>query len=192
MKRVEYAFFAIASVAIIGALIIIVVNEANFGISQVLLMLALVLITFIYAMRTSDIAKATRQQADASVRMAEEMKHARLPAIMIDWIGPWPDSGEGTSAVFRNTGFGLALNLECYLTHPKFNFDYKDVGYTVMGVGEKHTISLRHENFNRERPGLAINCDYRSVYGESFRSILRWETEEKRHFEILERKGENK
>ena len=80
MKNVEFGFFFTAFVAIIGALIITAVNEASFNISQVLLTLALVLITCIYAMRTAAIANATKKQADASVKMAEEMREQRVTA----------------------------------------------------------------------------------------------------------------
>jgi len=147
--------------------------------AQIMLVTGLVAVTGVHALSAS-------RQADASVKMAEEMRHARFPAIKIGWIGP-DSTEEKVIAVFKNTGLGPALNLKCYLAHDTFNFQYKDVGYTVMEVGEEHTISFPRGNFDfKERAGLGINCDYRSVYGESFRSILRFEAGEESHFEIIE------
>ncbi len=45
---------------------------------QVILMALLVVVTAIYAWRTHVISKATQAQADASVRMAEEMREQRI------------------------------------------------------------------------------------------------------------------
>jgi membrane protein implicated in regulation of membrane protease activity len=45
---------------------------------QITISFILALITAIYVKRTSDIAQATKKQADASVRMAEEMREQTL------------------------------------------------------------------------------------------------------------------
>ncbi len=45
---------------------------------QIIITFVLVLVTVAYVKRTAEIAGATREQADASVKMAEEMREQRL------------------------------------------------------------------------------------------------------------------
>jgi hypothetical protein len=153
---------------------------------EITITFVLVLITTIYVKRTSDIAKATKEQADASVRMAKEMRNARAPAITIKWGGADTNRGK-ISAHLENEGFGPALNPECYLTHKEFAFNYKLSSWcTTFKVGEKYPFSLPSEDFDfKAWKGLAINCDYRSIDGEKFRSILRCESEKDRRLERI-------
>ncbi|MBL7165999.1 MAG: hypothetical protein ISS55_05900 [Dehalococcoidales bacterium] len=141
------------------------------------LYVGLVGITALYAI-------STHRQADASVKMAEEMRNARSPSITMQWGSANPNSRE-ISANLENEGFGPALNLKCYLTHKEFDFEKKFDGYTTFKVGQKYPLSLPSENFDfKAWNGLAINCDYESVLGERFRSILRCESKENRVLEI--------
>ena len=147
---------------------------------QVILMGLLVVITGIYAWRTHVISKATKAQADASVRMAEEMRNARSPSIMIQW-GTADNNSKKITANIKNNGFGPALNLECYLTHKELTFKQKNETNTTFEVGQTYQLSLPYEDFVLEKlNGLAINCDYGSSFGEKFRSILRCESDTKR------------
>lgn len=114
-KSVENGFFFIASVAIIGALIIIAVNETKSNVSQVLLMVALVLITYIYVKRTSDIAQATREQASASIEMAREMKEQRVTASRPVIIQKAFNGDQGFHFEIYNAGNGTALEVEVVL-----------------------------------------------------------------------------
>ena len=151
---------------------------------QIILMGLLVVVTGIYAWRTFAISNATKKQADASVKMAEEMRNARSPSITIQWGSADPNSRE-ISAILANEGFGPALNLKCYLTNKDFDFVYKYDGHTTLKVGEKYSLSLPSESFDFEAwNGLTINCDYESALGERFRSILRCESKENRVLEI--------
>ena len=151
---------------------------------QIILTGVLVLITGVYAWRTYAISKATEKQADASMKMADEMRNAMSPYITMQWSDANPNSRE-ISAHLKNEGFGPALNLKCYLTHKEFVFNKKFSGYTTFEVGQKYSLSLDSENvdFNAWN-GLAINCDYESILGDKFRSILRCESKERRSLEI--------
>lgn len=55
---------------------------------QAISMVILVAVTVIYAWRTHVISKATKQQADASVKMAEEMREQRKPIIVQEVVPP--------------------------------------------------------------------------------------------------------
>ena len=145
----------------------------------------LVIVTGVYAWRTHVISKATKEQADASVKMAEEMRNARSPSITMQWGSAEPIK-RMISANLENEGFGPALNLKCYLTHKEFDFNNNKFGWcTTFKVGEKYPLSLSSENFDfKAWNGLSINCDYESVLGEKFCSILRCESKEKRSLEI--------
>ena len=150
------------------------------GAIQAIATAVLVLVTAVYAWRTHVIAKATKEQA-------EEMKNARTPSITMQWGSADPNQRK-ISANLKNEGLGPALNLECYLTHNEFDFCHKFNAYTTFEVGQTYPLSLKSENFDFEAwYGLAINCDYESVLGEKFRSILRCESKDKRVLEITKR-----
>jgi len=152
---------------------------------QAISMLILVVVTGFYVWRTHVISKATKEQAGASVKMAEEMRNARSPSITMQWGSADPNSRKN-SANLQNEGFGPALNLKCYLTHKGLVFNYKFGGYTTFKVGQKYSLSLPSENFDfKAWNGLSINCDYGSILGDKFRSILRCESEENRSLEII-------
>jgi hypothetical protein len=152
---------------------------------QAISTLILVAVTGIYAWRTHVISKGTEKQANASMKMAEEMRNARSPSITIQWGGAGSNSREIT-AKLENEGVGPALNLKCYLTHKEFAFKHKFDAYTTFKVGQEYSLSLPSENFDfKAWNGLAINCDYGSIFGDKFRSILRCESEKNRSLEIV-------
>ncbi len=184
MKNVEFGFFFTAFVAIIGALIITAVNEASFNISQVLLTLALVLITCIYAMRTSDIAKATRAQAETSMKMAEEMKKQRYDTVrpVIDiykdptdedemseaFAATKGDASQGLSCALCNVGLGPAIDLYSFVQTSSGSRSY-DCG--TLAVGKKTPrmkLSMINE-INKDHPSdLLLVALYRDVYDRDF------------------------
>ncbi|MFH0941769.1 MAG: hypothetical protein V1823_01930 [Chloroflexota bacterium] len=159
---------------------------------QAISMVVLVIVTSIYAWRTFSISKATQKQADASVKMAEDMRNARSPSLTIQWIGADPNQ-KRISAVIKNEGIGTALNLKCYLTHNKFTFTHTFDGYTTFEAGQKYPFSPPSENFDFETyDGLAINCDYESDLGDKFRSALKFTSKENRVFEKIKLTGGDK
>ncbi len=154
VKNVEYAFFLTAFFATIGALIITAVNEASFNISQVLLMFALVLITCIYAMRTAAIANATKEQADASVKMAEEMREqtktlretvsmsirpsVSIKVIKITGGDSYPFEPPAELYIeLQNTGKGSAKNLSVTCEGKDKKIEYTKIELPSLNVGDK-------------------------------------------------------
>ena len=168
--------------ALIGLLLIVylianITNIVPADWAQILILLGLVAVTGMYAL-------STRKQADASMKMAEEMRNARSPSITMQWGSADPNNRK-ISANLQNEGSGPALNLKCYLTHKGLVFNYKFGGYTTFKVGQKYSLSLPSENFDfKAWNGLAINCDYESVLGQKFCSVLRCESQENRSLEI--------
>ena len=157
---------------------------------QIILMGLLVVITGIYAWRTFAISNATREQADASVKMARETRDARFaalkPIVSIDWISG--QRGRAFSPYFNNIGLGPALNVKFYCTHTSFEFKSKQ-DRTTLEAGKREHITLLSEDFDfKDWAGFAFNCDYQSIYGENFRSILVFKTEQERNLEISELK----
>jgi len=152
---------------------------------QAISTLVLVGVTAYYAWKTHSLSKSTEKQAVASVKMAEEMRNARSPSITIKWIGADP-SVRKISTSIENVGLGPALNLKCYLTHQEFASDYKYGGYSTFDVGQKYTLTLPSEGFDfKAWKGLSINCDYESISGEKFRSMLKFESQENRSMQII-------
>jgi uncharacterized membrane protein len=81
MSKREYTVFAIFVCLLVLTLIffreLITFSQAI----DLMLTFALILITTIYVKRTADIAKATKEQANASIKMAEETRNARFAAL---------------------------------------------------------------------------------------------------------------
>ena len=152
---------------------------------QIALMAILVGTTIFYAYQAKKASDSAEASAEASVKMAKEMRNARSPFITMQW-GTADRNNKIISANLENEGFGPALNLKCYLTHKELDFNYKFGGYTTFKVGQKYQLSLPSENFDfKAWNGLSINCDYGSILGDKFRSILRCESEENRSLEII-------
>ncbi len=91
---------------------------------QAISMVVLAIITGVYAWRTHIISRATREQADASVKMAEEMREQRQgearPSLLlrlngeaIQWVDIEPNERRPTKfeVTIRNVGNGPAINL---------------------------------------------------------------------------------
>lgn len=147
----------------------------------------LVLVTIFYAKRTSDIAKSTKAQADASVRMAEEMSRSSSPFVTLTWIGFNPNDKTVRVSV-KNEGMGPALNLVFYLTHEGLFFKKKLKVYTTFSVGQEYPLTLPCEEFDMKTgSGLSIICDYADFRGRRLRSTLKdCELQENRLLEIIE------
>jgi len=147
--------------------------------AQVFLVLGLVVVTGYYAL-------VAFRQANASIKMADEMKNARSPFITMQW-GTADRNNKKISANLENEGFGPALNLKCYLSHKQFDFNYKSCVYTTFKVGQTYKLSLPSQDFDfKAWNGLSINCDYGGILGDKFRSILRCESEGNRSLEIIQ------
>lgn len=162
------------------------------------LYIGLVGVTVIYAFATINMARAmkgqaeaTKQQAEASIKMAEEMREAQSPRIIIRWSHD-DLQNKNIGAYIENEGSSTALNLKCYLSHNNFTFKYKFDIYPTFNMKQKHTLSLPTEDFDfNEWNGLTINCDYSSIFGDHYRSFLTYESKDKRHFEIIKINNEN-
>jgi hypothetical protein len=191
-----FGWIAVIVAGLIGLLLIIylIVNIANIvpaDWAQIILTLGLVAVTSMYAW-------STQKQANASVKMAEEMKDARFaalrPIVRIDWGGSQLNKDkniERISVSFKNIGVGPALNLQCYLTHTQYSFQERHDVVVVEAGRDSPSISLSFalEKFDgKQWAGFAINCDYESIYGPAFRSTLKFQTQEEKRLEIVELK----
>ena len=190
MSKREYTVFAIF-VCLLVLTLIFLRELITFSQSiDLMLTFALILITTIYVKRTADIAKATKEQANASIKMAEETRNARFaalkPIISIDWISG--ERGQAFIPYFNNIGPVPALNVKFYCTHTSFEFKSRP-DRTTLEAGKGEPITLLSEDFDfKGWAGFTFNCDYQSIYGKNFRSVLVFKTEQERKLEILELK----
>jgi len=152
---------------------------------QAISMLILVVVTGIYAWRTHVISKATREQADASVKMAEEMRDTRYAALrpIIDFR--WRDSesrsggalgigarGEVPSELhghLYNIGVGPAIDLCSFrkvnqVIHPRCDFEALKAGELSR---EPVELSVHQEG----NIGI-LEIYYRDVYRHPFKSRI--------------------
>ena len=86
---------------------------------QAISMVVLVVVTGIYAWRTHVISKATKAQADASVKMAEEMRAQRhdtvRPVIDFKFSESYPIMAEKESTIKKQEEGNLSSGLRCVL-----------------------------------------------------------------------------
>lgn len=122
--------------------------------AQIMLTFGLVGVTIFYAFSAA-------RQADASVKMAKEMKEQRLSeaqphlllrlegdAVQWDEIGDKKPSSE-FSVIIRNEGKGTATNLRASLWNPTKNYFYTTKGYLAPGE-EWRTLINRTSNIIKE------------------------------------------
>ncbi len=83
MRKGEIIGLSVATVVLIIVLSTLInIGKLDFAQAiQITITFVLVLVTVIYVLRTSEIAKATREQAEASVKMAEEMREQRYDEV---------------------------------------------------------------------------------------------------------------
>jgi len=150
----------------------------------------LVIITGVYAWRTFAISKATEKQANASVKMAEEMKEQRYDALrpIIDIVEQPTKSMEKTKQVFdaregkfpkdllcklRNIGVGPAIEAFSFIEGAEDKPRRWDFGTIPVAVGEKE-MGYTHEmrlSLEKRDDYMVLVAYYKDVYGNPFESI---------------------
>jgi hypothetical protein len=154
---------------------------------QIILMGLLVVITGIYAWRTHVISKVTREQADASVKMAKEMKQQRYDTVrpVIDiQRAPWDedklpeafagksgDTSRGLACALHNIGLGPAIDMHSFVQNP-FVQNPSDPRQRfecgTLATGEKtHKMNL---SMKQEDGRMALLAYYKDVYERAFES----------------------
>ena len=109
------------ALAVVGALKPTLIPGLN-----MILLAGLIGVTAFYAIRTAEIAKATKEQADASVKMAREMREQRRPIVVQKVVPaksvPYKLAAEDiTKSIssdyfeIHNEGYGPAIELEILL-----------------------------------------------------------------------------
>lgn len=125
----------------------------NSGAVQAIAVVVLVIVTAVYAV-------AARRQADASVKMAEEMREQRLsegrPYLLIDLKDSTPDvvkrrlaKGESIQDFYptslklevRNEGRGPAKDVRATTVHPKMTFFDERRGYLLKDMSWEFDLS---------------------------------------------------
>jgi len=137
---------------------------------QIMILLALVVITGFYALSAD-------RQARASSDMVKEMERTRSAAfrpIIALYVPLYDDSMSPVSFRFKNVGTGPALNVKLSLRHPvyKFNEHYE----SAWAAGQEE-----HRDFYSVTPleplfqptgAFVPEAVYEDVYGQVFQSTL--------------------
>ncbi len=153
--------------------------ETNSAAIQAISMLVLVVVTGIYAWGTYVTSKATKEQAEASVRMADEMRKQRYdtvrPVIDIRSI-LYTKKGQdilfkdlsscGVTCTLHNIGLGPAIDVNSCIqdgNQQSRNFNF---GTLVVGGGiARYPLSLNQEEAQR-----LLVVSYKDVYDRHFKS----------------------
>jgi len=169
--------------------------------TQVILMALLVVVTSIYAWRTFAISSATRKQADASVKMVEEMREQRLsearPYLLIrlaDEFVQWDNTEQGKrptkfQVTIRNVGKGPAKNLwaamwgtmkvyfgdrKGYLAPDeewKTDISRLNTGGVEMGIYKKGWLPELTEIIKQDDPGT-VAVKYQDIHEHAWATYL--------------------
>jgi len=158
--------------------------------AQIMLTLGLVAVTGSYAF-------SAVKQADASVKMAEEMREQRYDAVrpVIDiYRDPADDdkmpeaiaasegdASRGLSCVLKNIGLGPAIDLRSFVQNPiSGERQHHDFGTLAIGkTTYRVKLSLIHEG-----SPLALLAYYKDVYGRTFKSSREVTIDKEKGWEI--------
>ena len=153
---------------------------------QLIITFVLVLVTVAYVLRTAEIAKATRQQANASMKMAEEMKQQRYDAVrpIVDIVIKEQSitAQESISQAYgakpkdlpcqlRNVGVGPAIRVHSFIEDiddPDGNPRRWDFG--ILPVAMEYTQEMRLLLMQRDNQRTLV-AYYEDIYGNTFESI---------------------
>ena len=153
---------------------------------QAISMVVLVVVTGIYVWRTHVISKATKQQAEASVKMAEEMREQRydsvrpvidiqdqeLGAMELGRIG-YGGLLSKLPCVLHNIGLGPAIDVYSFIEGSSDECQQFDFGTLATGgkTSKPMNLSLKHKG----NPMVLVAC-YKDVYGRTFKSSRKVES----------------
>jgi len=164
---------------------------------QIGLTAALVGVTIVYVCRTHVISKATKQQAKASVEMAEEMKEQRImasrpviiqravykdsdwPDIKIGWIGIIPNKIASYFSHFEvyNMGSGPAIEVEIsILDEEKCQIDSLESTRRTFLKADDHPLIFRPLIPSWGVKSYYIACEYQSVISRSSKQQTWYQT----------------
>lgn len=148
---------------------------------------ALALATAFYAVRTHDISKAAREQAEASVQMAREMYEQRLegarPVLRAECrlyngkVGHDPH----VQVKVRNVGQGVALRIECRFEHPRLG--YSPVWVGAVAVQEEIDLEGIFQRAADDKPDIEVAVgslaylvlQYEDIYARLFETRVAFE-----------------
>lgn len=120
------------------------------------------------------LAGAAREQAAASVRMAEEMEKGRLfatePVVALEQRG---SSIKTVDIGLVNMGRGPAYNIQCVVKHPAFEMPGKTIRLPFLDVGSHHEQTLHADPGAPPYGGAPLEARYEDQYGKVKFSILK-------------------
>jgi len=174
---------------------------------NITLIFFLVFVTIIYARRTAEISKATkqqaeatRQQADASVKMAEATEKSISEAVRplvhprVEF-GLSKDTASGQyyidkmNARFKNIGRGPALHVEVTCHHPYFEYE-GPLPEVVLEVGEEVPLYIPSSVSGlQSQKAFELIAKYQNMHGKWFCSRLTQDEHGQHHLEYTELEG---
>ena len=135
---------------------------------------------------SAKMAEEMREQAEASMRMAEEMQEQRLDAArpvlstnheIAGSVGQQPAARVKPS----NMGAGPALNVQCAFSHPAFA--YEEYWWPAIGAGQTPDYAAQLTRKASEDKGTCsqdgdkatISLKYEDLYGRLFETLVELE-----------------
>ncbi|GAG11153.1 unnamed protein product, partial [marine sediment metagenome] len=153
---------------------------------QAISMLILVVVTVVYAWRTHVISKATKKQAEASVKMAEEMREQRVIASRPIVVQKAVVETETELAAFGskdwfsyfevyNVGNGAAIEIEISLLN-KDKTPIHSRRKSFLGINESPIEFCPSELVGLEKTTYYLVCEYRSIISHTLKPPTWYQT----------------
>jgi len=200
LKRVQHNILGIVLAIAISVMIIVVavvgaLNIENAPIFSLVLLAGLTAVTTWYAYATIEVAKATRQQADASVKMADGMARPVIDfkrdtaeadidrRTLEAYAAIHEETSHGLSCILCNVGVGSAIDVRSFIEHPergRLPFEFGTI--ESRGKTERWILSIRHEG-NR----IALVACYEDIYGRTLESSREVSIDKENHDWKLDR-----
>lgn len=146
---------------------------------------ALVIVTFVYAVSTDRIADETSKQSENSERQIQVLKDQQHNA-----VAPVVDlqSASGANDIevhLVNVGMGPALNLRCWIEDEHYP-ELKTRGFTMTALGVRirvdpgppKTIPTGIRGYHLERNLCSLCVQYEDIFGQKYESIFDYTPED--------------
>lgn len=153
------------------------------GVTTAISMVALAILTSIYAWHTRKMANEMREQRYDAVRPVIDIyRDAASEDKMREALeGTSGDSSKGLSCVLKNIGLGPAIDVYSFIQNP-FSGERQLHEFGTLAIGE---ITIRlHISLIHEGNPLALVAYYRDVYGRAFISIREVSSDKKKGWVI--------
>ncbi|MDA1189324.1 MAG: hypothetical protein O2854_06580 [Chloroflexi bacterium] len=172
-KKADYIIGVLVGLVLLGLGIWLSVRyeAAGRGI-ELFILIALAVITAVYAYSTNGIAKSAKTQADVAERLLDETKEQRLdrldPVMWVDYLEEYDSASRTMNRFFQaqNIGLGPAVNIDYELAYKTSTFAVIARKSAMKADGERDFVITSVPKYS-SHPSVEFNfvIDWQDIYG---------------------------